>query len=54
MFGGQSAILYDDADDLVTLRYEDRDRFTAFLQDHCAWMFKVRENSDDGDMLKSS
>jgi hypothetical protein len=36
-------MLYDDADDLVALRIEDRDRLTAFLQDHCTWLFKVCE-----------
>ncbi len=43
--GGQSSTLFDDADDLVALRAEDRDRLTAFLQDHCSRLWKVCSNS---------
>ena len=40
--GAHSATLYDDLEDLVTLRaQEDRDRLTAFAQDHLAWIFRV-------------
>lgn len=42
--GANSATLFDDADDLVALRAEqDRDRLTAFVQDHLAWVFQVRK-----------
>ncbi|KAF2027640.1 hypothetical protein EK21DRAFT_71367 [Setomelanomma holmii] len=39
--GASSDNLFDDEDDLVALRAEDRDRLTAFLQDHCSWLFKT-------------
>ena len=44
--GAHSGTLFDDSDDLVALCAEpDRDRLTAFVQDHLAWMFPVCVNS---------
>ena len=39
--GGHSTALFDDEDDLLALRDEDRDPLTAFLQDRCARIFRV-------------
>ena len=44
--GGHSARLFDDSEDLVSLRTEDRDRLTSFLQDHCSSVFKIREDEN--------
>ena len=42
--GGHSSGLYDDIDDLVTLRVqEDQDRLTTFTQEHLAFLFPVRD-----------
>ncbi|KAF2653850.1 hypothetical protein K491DRAFT_769235 [Lophiostoma macrostomum CBS 122681] len=41
MLGAHSKSLFDDVDDLVALRApEDRDRLTAFVQDHLSWAFQ--------------
>ena len=41
MLSGQSATLFDDREDLVALGVSmDRDRLTAFVQDHLAWIFQ--------------
>lgn len=42
VLGANSAVLFDDPDDLVTLSAEGNgDRLTAFVQDHLAWIFQV-------------
>ncbi|EUC41278.1 hypothetical protein COCMIDRAFT_40534 [Bipolaris oryzae ATCC 44560] len=44
--GARSRALFDDDDDLVVLKVQDRDRLTAFLQDHCSRMFRVEKDRD--------
>ncbi|EUC29461.1 hypothetical protein COCCADRAFT_29450 [Bipolaris zeicola 26-R-13] len=44
--GAHSRALFDDDDDLVVLKVQDRDRLTAFLQDHCSRIFKVEKDRD--------
>jgi hypothetical protein len=42
ILGGHSAALYDDIDDLVTLKVQtDPDRLTSFAQKHLAFLFPV-------------
>ncbi|KAJ8106301.1 hypothetical protein OPT61_g9625 [Boeremia exigua] len=44
--GGHSRALFNEIDDLVVLKVEDRDRLTAFLQDHCLRLFSVGKDQD--------
>jgi hypothetical protein len=44
--GANSRALFDDADDLVALKVQDRDRLTGFLQDHCSRIFRVGKDRD--------
>ncbi|KAH7088777.1 hypothetical protein FB567DRAFT_619589 [Paraphoma chrysanthemicola] len=50
--GGSSATLFEDQDDLVALREEDRDRLTAVIQDHCSSFFKI--GRPQGDIIYAS
>lgn len=41
--GGNSKSLYDDANDLVAVKVPaEQDRFSMFIQDHFAFLFRVR------------
>lgn len=41
MLGGESATLYDDIDDLVSLHMTESDRLTGFMQDRFGFLFRV-------------
>ncbi|GKT83762.1 hypothetical protein Ct61P_01612 [Colletotrichum tofieldiae] len=43
MLGGESATLYDDIDDLVSLHLTESDRLTGFMQDHFGFLFREKQ-----------
>jgi hypothetical protein len=49
LLGGPSAELYDDEHDLLVLRTPDeRDRLSAFVQDHFGYLFKADTGTQEG------